>query len=229
MDAQVFGGFIAAQRKEKGMTQAELARELSVTDKAVSRWERGQGFPDIHSLEPLARALDVSVVELMQSRKSEDGSISRQEASEAVVRTVDMAKQEQRKKRKRRLLALCGVLVAVLTLYFVLTGTSVRTDAFIGEFSVLPSGDVMTIRAGVAGSMGYIRACRDVSDDPQRVELKFYSAFGGLNSSLGAQSVYTIPLSPECTEIYIFRGDGMMLALQKNTETDQWERVLPNK
>ena len=55
MDAQIFGGFIAALRKEKGMTQAELARELSVTDKAVSRWERGQGFPDIHSLEPLAR------------------------------------------------------------------------------------------------------------------------------------------------------------------------------
>ena len=50
MDAQVFGSFIASVRKEKGMTQAELAQKLSVTDKAVSRWERGQGFPDIHSL-----------------------------------------------------------------------------------------------------------------------------------------------------------------------------------
>ena len=229
MDAQIFGNFIAALRKEKGMTQAELARELSVTDKAVSRWERGQGFPDIHSLEPLARALDVSVVELMQSRKSEDGNISRQEASEAVVRTVDMAKQEQRRRNLRRLLTLCGVLVAVLALYFVLTGTSVRADVFIWEFSVLPSGDVMTVRAGVTGSMGYIRACRNVSDNPQRVELKFYSAFGGLNSSLGAKSVYMIPLAPECTEIYIFRGDGMALVLQKNMETGQWDRVLPNK
>ena len=225
MDARVFGSFIAALRKEKGMTQAELARELSVTDKAVSRWERGQGFPDIHSLEPLAKALDVSVVELMQSRKSEDGSISRQEASEAVVRTVDMAKQEQRRKTIRKLLVTVCVIVAVVTLYFVLTGLSVRTDAFIGEYALLPSGDVMTFRAGVAGSMGYIRSCRNVSADPRRVELKFYSAFGGLNSSLGAQSVYTIPLRPECTEIYIFRGNGMVLALQKNAETGQWERA----
>ena len=228
MDAQIFGGFIAALRKEKGMTQAELARELSVTDKAVSRWERGQGFPDIHSLEPLAKALDVSVVELMQSRKSEDGNISRQEASEAVVRTVDMAKQEQRRKNLRRLLVALCVIVTVAALYFALTGMSVRTDAFIGEYAVLPSGNVMTFRAGVAGSMGYIRSCRNVSTDPRRVELKFYSAFGGLNSSLGAQSVYTIPLAPECTEIYIFRGSGMALALQKNAETGQWERVSPN-
>ena len=225
MDAQTFGSFIAALRKEKGMTQAELAKELSVTDKAVSRWERGLGFPDIHSLEPLARALDVSVVELMQSRKSEDGNISRQEASEAMVRTVDMVKREQRKKILRKLLITAGVILAVVALYFVLTGLSVRTDVFLVEYSVLPSGGVMTVRAGVAGSMGYIRSCRDVSQDPGKVELQFYSAFGGLNSALGAKSLYMIPLAPECTELYIRRGSDTVLTLIKNTETGQWERV----
>ena len=225
MDAQVFGSFITSVRKEKGMTQAELAQKLSVTDKAVSRWERGQGFPDIHSLEPLAQALDITVVELMQSRRSEDGQISRQEASEALVRTVDMARQEQRQRSLRKLL-ITGIAIAlVIALYFVFTGMSIRTDVFIGEFSVLPSGGVMTVRAGVAGSMGYIRACRNVSGDPQRVELQFYSAFGGLNSSLGARSVFLIPLDPECTEIYIRRHYGMALVLQKNQETGQWERV----
>ena len=50
MDARVFGSFIAALRKEKGMTQAELARELSVTDKAVSRWERENRKPQLAML-----------------------------------------------------------------------------------------------------------------------------------------------------------------------------------
>ena len=56
MDAKIFGAFIAACRKEQNMTQAELAVQLHVTDKAVSRWERGVGFPDINTIEPLAAA-----------------------------------------------------------------------------------------------------------------------------------------------------------------------------
>jgi len=72
MDAEKFGAFIAEARKEKNMTQAELAEKLQVTDKAVSRWERGVGFPDINSLEALAEALGLSVLELMRSEKIEE-------------------------------------------------------------------------------------------------------------------------------------------------------------
>lgn len=67
MDSKKFGAFIAAQRKAKGLTQKQLADRLSVTDKAVSKWERGLGFPDIKLLEPLSQALDVSILELMRS------------------------------------------------------------------------------------------------------------------------------------------------------------------
>lgn len=48
MDNQKFGQFILSLRKEKGWTQLELAKKLNVTDKAVSKWERGVGFPDIN-------------------------------------------------------------------------------------------------------------------------------------------------------------------------------------
>lgn len=72
MDAQKTGAFIAAIRKEKGLTQAELAEMLFVSDKTVSKWERGAGFPDVKNWEPLATALDISLVELMQAeRKTE--------------------------------------------------------------------------------------------------------------------------------------------------------------
>lgn len=65
MDAKITGRFIAALRREKGLTQKQLAQMLAVTDKAVSRWETGKGLPDTALLAPLATALDVSVGELL--------------------------------------------------------------------------------------------------------------------------------------------------------------------
>ena len=65
MDAKTFGAFLARVRREQGLTQAELAEQLHVTDKAVSRWERGVGLPDINTLEPLADALGLSLADLM--------------------------------------------------------------------------------------------------------------------------------------------------------------------
>ena len=62
-----FGEMVRMLRAEKGMTQLDLARKMGVTDKAVSKWERGLGFPDIKLLEPLSQALDVSILELMRS------------------------------------------------------------------------------------------------------------------------------------------------------------------
>ena len=67
MDAKKFGAFISDRRKQQHMTQAELAGKIGVTDKAVSRWERGLGFPDINTMEPLADALGISLLELMRS------------------------------------------------------------------------------------------------------------------------------------------------------------------
>ena len=81
MDAKKFGMFIATLRKEKNMTQVDLAKKLQVTDKAVSKWERGLGFPDINSIEPLADALGVSVLEIMRSEKIEETAITQDTAS----------------------------------------------------------------------------------------------------------------------------------------------------
>ena len=77
MKENTMGAMIAALRKEKGMTQLELAKELGVTDKAVSKWERDLSCPDISSIPKLAQVLGVSVDELMQSKaapREENGS-----------------------------------------------------------------------------------------------------------------------------------------------------------
>ena len=71
-----FGMNISRLRKEKGLTQKELAVKLNVTDKAVSRWERGVGFPDISSLCPLAEALGVKVSTLLDAEDDEEELIN---------------------------------------------------------------------------------------------------------------------------------------------------------
>ena len=68
MKKQTFGAMLAVLRKEKGMTQADLAEQMGVTDKAVSKWERDLSFPDVTSLPRLAEILEVSVDELMQGK-----------------------------------------------------------------------------------------------------------------------------------------------------------------
>ena len=72
LDKEKFGEFIAKLRKEMGMTQKELAERLFVSDKAVSKWERGQSLPDITTLNPLADALGVTAAELLNCGKIED-------------------------------------------------------------------------------------------------------------------------------------------------------------
>lgn len=68
MKKQTLGEMIANLRKEKGMTQLELADKMGVTDKAVSKWERDLSCPDVNSIPQLAELLGVSVDELMQCK-----------------------------------------------------------------------------------------------------------------------------------------------------------------
>ena len=65
MDKYVTGSVIKKLREEKKLTQEELAEKLFVSSKAISKWETGKGFPDISLIEPLAKALDISVIELL--------------------------------------------------------------------------------------------------------------------------------------------------------------------
>ena len=107
MDAEKFGAFLQTRRKELGMTQNELAEKLYVTAKAVSRWERGVGFPDIKLLQPLADELQVSIVELMHSQRI-DKELSKQAASAMVTETLTQIQQQRELSWRRRILLYSG-------------------------------------------------------------------------------------------------------------------------
>ena len=99
------GAFIAERRKAKSWSQKDLARVLSVTEQAVSRWERGVGDPDVTMLKPWALALDVSVAELLEGRMLNDGDTGdaadkHREVRQAVEHSLDyylMSSMEERK------------------------------------------------------------------------------------------------------------------------------------
>ena len=86
LDKAAFGSFLAQLRREKGMTQRELAADLYVSDKAVSKWERGLSVPDISLLVPLAEILNVTVAELLQGRRVEEEQRFTREETEELIR-----------------------------------------------------------------------------------------------------------------------------------------------
>ena len=76
MNTYVTGSTIKKLREARGMTQAQLAERIGVSDKAVSKWETAKGLPDISLLQPLAAALGVSVIELMNGEPIVNRNVS---------------------------------------------------------------------------------------------------------------------------------------------------------
>ena len=72
MERQTLGTMISSLRKQKSMTQAQLAEKMNITDKAVSKWERDLSCPDIKSLDKLSGILGVTVDELVQAVKAKE-------------------------------------------------------------------------------------------------------------------------------------------------------------
>lgn len=117
MDKEQVGIFIAKQRKACGMTQKELAEKLYVTDKAVSKWERGLSYPDISQLEPLADALNVSVIEIMRGEQlTETTAITMKDAAQMVDDSLTLSDEKltRLKARNKTTLLFCIMLIMFL-------------------------------------------------------------------------------------------------------------------
>lgn len=104
IDKAKFGAFVAQLRKEKGLMQKELAEKLYISDKAVSKWERGLSIPDVALLVPLAEILGITVTELLECRRlPKDEPMDSQQTEEIVKKVIGLSEEEQRKYRPDRL------------------------------------------------------------------------------------------------------------------------------
>lgn len=139
MDNVKTGGFIKELRKEKEMTQKQLADLLHITDRAVSKWERGICAPDIALLEPLAESLGVSIVELIQGARAEQPEEPEESAKQIIRYSRSEVARKVRGIRKKYLLIAALVLVAAALIGGVLLWRSGRL--FILDEVVSPGGE----------------------------------------------------------------------------------------
>ncbi len=119
MDNEKIGNFIATLRKNKELTQKELALKLSVTDKAVSKWERGLSFPDITLLNSLAEVLDVDVSEILNGEFGKDKDIDIQKAIDEAIENIYKTRKERNDRIKKKLLKWIIIAVFISLIIFV--------------------------------------------------------------------------------------------------------------
>lgn len=103
VDNEKFGAFITQLRKEKNFTQKELGERLFVSDKAISKWERGLSMPNISLLVPMADILGVTVTELLRGEHMyAEERLDRDEVEELVTSSMDMTLKIQEAETRRR-------------------------------------------------------------------------------------------------------------------------------
>ena len=146
MNTQDFGKFIAELRKEKDMTQMQLAQKLNVTDKAVSRWETGKNFPDIEIFEDLSKILEVSVSELLEGKRIEKEEL-------ITVSEENVVKQIKKNKKHKKIYLVIIALVTVLAIalgFFAMSYSGLFNGVIYNKIQCY-SNDVLTIMNTVDG------------------------------------------------------------------------------
>ena len=111
MDSKKIGAFLAEQRKQKGLTQKELAEQLCVTNKTISKWECGRGIPDSIYLQELAKSLSVSITDIL------NGEVIQEEQYKSTTEEILLGVMEDPQKKKQRIRCECLCLGILLFLW----------------------------------------------------------------------------------------------------------------
>ena len=112
MNQIMIGKFIASERKRKGYTQKQLSEKLGISDKTISKWERGNGFPEVSLLLPLCNELDITVNELLSGERVSEEDY-RKKAEENMVNLVREAQESKKKIIMSAMVALLVIVAAV--------------------------------------------------------------------------------------------------------------------
>lgn len=119
MDQIKVGGFIAEMRKRQGLTQKDLAEQLELSDKTISKWECGKSMPDPSVMIPLCKVLDINVNELLSGERLDAAEYSRK-AEENMVNLIIKNNQDRNTQRRdRRTVVLGEVILCLLVVWIV--------------------------------------------------------------------------------------------------------------
>ena len=124
MNQEKIGKFILELRKEKNMTQQELADKIGVTDRAISKWENGRGMPDLSLMKPLCEELGISINELISGEKINKKEYQ-EKFEENVLNTINYS-QKQIKKVRNKFVIIISIIVMFLTIFGILFGIDIN-------------------------------------------------------------------------------------------------------
>ncbi len=115
MNQEKIGKFILKLRKEKNMTQQELADKLLVSDKTISKWENGRGMPDLSLMKPLCEVLDISINELLSGERLEKDNYQ-EKFEENILNTINYAGKKI--KNNNKIFRIVIIIIVLITPLF---------------------------------------------------------------------------------------------------------------
>lgn len=133
MDAVKCGEFIAELRKEKNLTQKDLANKLNVSDKAISRWETGKGFPDVDSLQALSDFFNISINELLAGEKAENKTIE-EIAEENIISAIE---ETEKNKKSKKTTTIISIVFALIFLIPLMKGSVESIIELLGKYTLV--------------------------------------------------------------------------------------------
>ena len=179
MDTIKMGAFIRERRKEQNMTQKDLADRLGITDRAVSKRERGINAPDLSTLEPLSKCLGVTITELIAGERAE----SKEEDVKAVL-TYSAQQTARTRKAHRRMLA-WALTAAVLSIAMVCAILWLQGVFSVAERSISPDGQIsVTVYSRDIADTPLTREERITVQEDHPGDLRYTSVYGGTFSGL---------------------------------------------
>ena len=147
MDQIKIGKFIAKTRKEKDMTQKQLADALLISDKTVSKWECGKGLPEVSLMLPLCEVLDISVNDLLTGERVSDLDYKKK----AEENMMNLMQENQRNKKNLTLSIICGIVTIVAVCSLVVIASYIEMHAAIRIAVIVFAIVVAAIGVGAAG------------------------------------------------------------------------------
>ena len=144
MNTEKTGEFIAELRKEKRLTQSQLAAAIHVSDKAISRWETGRGLPDIDNLEALSEYLDISIAELIRGEKISE-PVSREEMQDIASDGLSLTKAflEKRKYINTLLGFVLGLIIIVIAVIHMISPIYIKDPGEALSIEELSDGTIV--------------------------------------------------------------------------------------
>lgn len=208
MNTEKTGQFLAELRKEKNFTQAQLADAIHVSDKAVSRWETGRGFPDIDNLEMLSDCLDISIAELIKGERI-TAPVSRDELKDISSDGLSLTKTLITRRKYANILLgfILGLIIIIIAVIHVMSPVYIKDPGDALTIEELSDGSIVAVLDEQVS--GYdLERVNDPDSDKSLAFIGCYRTRWDQISGKTRETLVRIGNKDQIDEVYFYPADG---------------------